>query len=533
VPWRRRGEESTQKAAVVERVHSILATKGLTLYRVSKKSAELYGRSSPYFVPHNLYYDLRSETFAPSVYQIVSLSRVSGYRLRDWLRVFGLDLESITRMQVLMPARRTIVLDTSLTDQNEWIAWYRSRELREPVPSIAPLARLLESRPPQRISSMPKPSQHFFYAKIGLEDALAFPDLLPGSIVRINPEIRAETSFQKSTPISDRIFLIEHGKGFCCCRLRFLANGVIVPFGNGLPYAQVELRSPEQAKIWGTVDVEFRPLLRAKEPRVPRDLARRWKPQSLPERQSFGQLLRYMRRRLQLSTREAARMSRMVAEQLDDERYACSSSSLSDYELRGAPPRNLHKILTLCSIYGLHFQSVMTAAGIDTADSGTESMPDRYLFRRELTVGVRRIDRSGWTNGFLEYLLGDCQNEIPFFLRDLLEYFSGGAHHSIDDFLWLGGDREPLHPCLGNGLIVIVNRRKKTPSYFVSKPVWEQPIFVVLLRDGQYLAACCGIEDDRLVIHPVGQDFHPVTEYRYHRDAEIVGQIAAIARRFT
>ena len=53
------------------------------------KDDELYGRSSPYFVPHNLYYDLTNETFSPSLHQLFALSRVSGYRLNDWLRVFG------------------------------------------------------------------------------------------------------------------------------------------------------------------------------------------------------------------------------------------------------------------------------------------------------------------------------------------------------------------------------------------------------------------------------------------------------------
>jgi transcriptional regulator with XRE-family HTH domain len=533
VPRRRDVEEWQESGPVAERLRSILATKGLTLYRISQESARLYGRSSPYFVPHNLYYDLRSEGFSPSIHQIVAISRISGYRLRDWLRVFAFDLEEITRLQVQLPAKRTIVLDTSLTDHNEWVVWFCNRELREPISSPTPLSRLLEFRLSERIHAMPKPSQHFFYAKIGLEDALAFPDLVPGGIVRIDPKIRPERSFQKSVPISDSIFLIEHGKGFCCCRLRFLANGSIVPFANGLPYAQVELRTPEQLKVWGAVDVEFRPLLCANEPRVPRDLAHRWKPQSLPERQSFGQLLKATRRRLHISTREGARMSRMVADRLNDDRYACSSSSMSDYELRGAPPRDFHKIITLCSIYGLHFRSVMKAAGIDIADSGTESMSDRYLLRPEPSWGIRRVDESHLTNGFLEHLLSDCQNEIPFFLRDLQGYFSSSTHHSLDDFFWIGGDREPLHPCLANGLVIVVNRRRKTPSYVVWKPVWEQPIFVVLLREGQYLAACCGIEDDRLVIHPVGQDFHPASEYRYHRDAEVVGQIAAIARRFS
>jgi len=77
-------------AGLAERMRSILAHKGLTLYQVSRESEALYGRSSPHFVPHNLYYGLRGGVSRPSVYQILALSRISGYALPDWLRVFGL-----------------------------------------------------------------------------------------------------------------------------------------------------------------------------------------------------------------------------------------------------------------------------------------------------------------------------------------------------------------------------------------------------------------------------------------------------------
>src|SRR5580692_9610925 len=55
----------------------------------------MYGRSSPYFLPHNLYFDLRGGTFSPSIYQFLALSRIAGYRLPDWARLFGADLENI------------------------------------------------------------------------------------------------------------------------------------------------------------------------------------------------------------------------------------------------------------------------------------------------------------------------------------------------------------------------------------------------------------------------------------------------------
>jgi hypothetical protein len=273
VPSRAREAPSTS-AAVTEKRRAILASKGLTLYRASQQSIALYGRSSPYFVPHNLYYDLRSGSFRPSVHQIFALSRVSGYRVADWLRVLGFDLEDITRLQILLPSKRTIVLDTSLTDPNDWVPWLRNRPPSEPIPSIARLARLVELGRRRRIASVSQLDRHFVYAKVGTEDAFAFPDLLPGSIVRVNPEIAANLAVRENSSISDHVFLVEHSNGFFCCRVRILGGGVIVPFDNGFSYAQVELPYPQEARLWGAVDLDFRSLLRGEAPDVPRDLDR-------------------------------------------------------------------------------------------------------------------------------------------------------------------------------------------------------------------------------------------------------------------
>ncbi len=141
------------KTELAERVRSILATRVLTLSQVSKNSEALYGRSSPYLLPHNLYYELRSPTFTPSIYQIFALSRISGYRFSDWLRVFGLDLEEVPRLQILLPANRTAFIDNSLTDACISIPWFQDRTGNCSVPAIAPLTQLLEFSATWRLGS--------------------------------------------------------------------------------------------------------------------------------------------------------------------------------------------------------------------------------------------------------------------------------------------------------------------------------------------------------------------------------------------
>ena len=74
-------------------VRRILSTRGLTLYRVCQQSAEIFGRSSRFYVPHNLYYDFGNPPLIPTIHQIIALSHITNYRLYDWLAVFGFDLD--------------------------------------------------------------------------------------------------------------------------------------------------------------------------------------------------------------------------------------------------------------------------------------------------------------------------------------------------------------------------------------------------------------------------------------------------------
>jgi hypothetical protein len=274
----RSGEPPSISVELTERIHAILASKGLTLYQVSQQTAKRYGRSSPFFLPHNLYYDVRRGALTPSVFQVFSLSRTSGYRLSDWLRVVGIEIENIPRLQALMQRKRTAIIDIALTDAQDSVEWFRSRltdslvrRLADSsVPAVAPLTQLLEPVGLARIASLARAGgKKFIYAKIGTEDALAFPELLPGSIVRINPELIPDSFPAKDGAISDRIFLLEHSNGLYCCKVRRVRENVIVPAGTKLSYAQVELRLSSEAKILGVVDFEIRSLLKGPNPEVP------------------------------------------------------------------------------------------------------------------------------------------------------------------------------------------------------------------------------------------------------------------------
>jgi len=524
-----RRENPQPNTDIGEKIRSILALRGLTLSQTCQRSEAWYGRSSPYFVPHNFYYDLRAGSFTPSIHQFVALSRITGYRLPDWLRVFGIDLENIVRFQIALPSRRTILLDSSLVDPYAWVPWFENRKGNVSVPATAPLGQLLTSCGPRQIRSLLGSNRaSFLYAKIGDQDALGYEDLVPGSIVRVNPNV-PDDIVPRASRASSRYFLIEHSKGLFCCRLRAVGDAVLVPVSK-LSYAQVELQRPQQTRLVGVLDLELRPSVRFETPTVPTELARQWKPRPLTRQVRIDALLRNARMTIRMSLREASGMSRKIADILEDGRYYISPSSLCDYELRNTAPRRFQTAITLCSLYGLRLQTLLKAMEIDLEEVGAEPMPDHFVSRVPPVESLEHLDQGLGGRGFLEQLLERCE-EVPFFLRQSIKPLSGLEDASLDDFFWIGGRQDVLHPYLENGQLALVNRRRRRPVHFASKPLCQQPVYLLLKRDGTYLCTCCSIENGSLVIHPYSRDFHRADVFRYHHDVEVVGQIVMIVRK--
>src|SRR5882762_698174 len=284
-------------------VRQILSTRGLTLYRVCQQSAEIFGRSSRFYVPHNLYYDFCNPPLIPTIHQIIALSHITNYRLYDWLAVFRFDLDQISRLRLLIPRQRTTLLDSSVYDLYAWIPWFAERLKGGQVPPIAPLGQFLGAAAPRRARELLTLNKRkFLYAKVGEEDVHAFPHLAPGSIVRVDERRSEELVADAKHNAEGRFFLVEHGLGFTC--------------------AQLVLRLGREARILGVVDAEIRPITHHQTVRMPHRSAALLKRQHLfaPNVQtSLKDLLRLSRLRVGLSFREASGMSRWVASTLSDE----------------------------------------------------------------------------------------------------------------------------------------------------------------------------------------------------------------------
>ena len=465
-----------------------------------------------------------------SLHQIFALSQISGFRFHDWLSVFGFNPEYIVRLQILLSGKRTTLLDVTVQDPETWIPWFRNKSELVALPAIAPIGQLLDRAHPERLRSVAHLHHaNFLYAKVGEEDAYAFPDLIPGSIVRADRRVVKSMLPTGSGEISKGLFLIEHARGLCCSRLQAIAEGRLVLLSTQMPYAQIELGLPGEMKILGALDLEIRSLLKPEPPEVPKELARHWRAAGVEgESTRLSQLLGRARTRAGLSFREASAMSARIAAELGDEQYFISPGSLSDYEASDTPPRHAHKAITICTIYGVSFSAFLLSIGLHMTEEGRQPIPDQLL-PREVPVPRVKTANAGSANGVLRQLLSRS-GPLPFFLKNSVPVLSGLPTPTLNDFFWVDDEQNPIHPLLLHGLLLVVNRHRKKPLHFRSRPIWQQPLYVLLRRDGSYICGCCSLENGTLIVHSYPPSNRPPEHLSNHRDGEVIGQVVTVAR---
>jgi len=292
----------------------------------------------------------------------------------------------------------------------------------------------------------------------------------------------------------------------------------------------MEFRVPDEARILGVADLEIRNLVAPGQPSVVKSLAKRWNPDLLPANPSqFGTLLRRARIETGLSFRAAAAKSRERAHALGDELYFTASGSLSDYETLNTPPRHFHKAITFCVIYSLRLNQIFQVLGLRLEEAGREPIPELLTGRfTPETIASAEADGIEQT-GFISELAGELGG-APLFLRSSLGVLCGLPRLSLKDFFWIGASANTVHPYLKGAVLAVVNRQKKKPNGCASKPLWQQPLYVILKRDGTYLWGYCSQENDTLVIHTYRGGIHKREELR-SRDAEVIGKVVSVARR--
>lgn len=504
-------------------VRSILATKELSLAEVCRRSHVRFQSDHRLWVSPALYEELQENAFSPSFPQVYSLSAITGYRLVDWLRIFGFSLDAAVRLQMSMPARQTSELDARTYDATTEVSWFEEATFPEPDDAVAPLSRWLAGSVKRRIDALTENlATPFRYFRIGLNDAYAYPDLLPGSIVRVDP--RHNSSKNLLVSYAHRLFAIEHDRGIVCARLKPLGNGCVAICPHSVAYPPIELKLGSDARLLGLVDFEFRKLAGHDCPSVSSKTAPSWMPGPLAVPGTFGQRLHRARLRAGLSFQNASDRTRSIARQLRDTRFFCAPSALSNLEAGDSLPRHIHKLIALAATYGLSIAELFATVGMPLENAGSEAMP-RSWFRTSKEAGRPSQGYSAFLRA-LETRFGP----IPFFLRYALRQFTGLPGLSVLDLFWAGPSRDWNHPYLKNAVLLAVNRRSKNPAPSPASPIWAQPVYLLNLRSGEHLCAACSLHRDILLVRSCTTASRTTLRLKHHEEAEIVGKVTAVAR---
>jgi hypothetical protein len=503
----------------------ILASRGLSLSVAARASKDLFRHDPRFHVPPNLYHALDRRRFSPSIHQLFALSQVSNYRLVDWLAVFGVILDDIPRLQIALPARYTTVIDdVPYDDQSALLSFERF----EPISSQGLIRPLLESiRLVASRGLVVGATANFIYAKIGSHDAFAYPELVPGSIVRIDTSYTTDRSVQSAGP-GDSLFLVEHASGLVCSRLYWLEHNRVVLCPIDLPFAQMELELEKHARIIGRVDFEFRPTRVPACARVSRALTRFRLPTPLGVATAaprLDQFIRRARQRSGLTFREASAKSSIIAKALGRPEFFCAPGSLSDYETTTEPPRHIHKMFSLCVLYSLNAWEFMRVAGLNPEAGGKEVMPNEFTGRASTHDSETRLGEPHLVRGEADIA------QFPFFFGTATAELLKMPHVSIRDIFLFSGPKPSFHPYFQNVLAIVVDRRRKRILTYRASPLWAQPSYVLLGRDGNYLCTSCAADGRTLVVRPFSNGFNRPVRLARPQEIEVVGTVVGILRR--
>jgi transcriptional regulator with XRE-family HTH domain len=521
---------STSKARRVspDTIRAILAARGLSLAEVSRQSDVRFAGGGLFRIPPNFYDALRRRSFSPSLHQLYALSTLTGFRLADWLHLFGFSFDDPAMFQAAWPQHQTVELDARIYDRRMAIPWFKERHPIVFGTELTPLSHWLSGGIVRTLDSLSaKIGPTFRYLQIGSRDAYAFPDLLPGSIVRIDGRLPSERLLEKK--YADCILAVEHSRGVICCRLRRASSNRVILCPRQLPYGPAELELGTNARILGVVDLEIRRVASLEAPTVSTAASRVWK--SGESRSSavpghVGEWIRRARFRCGLSFREASGRTAEIARILGHPNYFCSAGALSDLETRKLFPRHLHKLISLCAVYCVAIGELMALAGLPLVSAGQEAMPEQFSYGSRLQPQAAAEQPSLFLR-----TMEDEFKEIPFFLRTALPSILGLPNLSVRDLFWAGATQDLYHPYLGGSAILAVNRKNKAPLPALSSPVWAQPLYVLELRDGNRLCAACSLQDGILIVRPCTTLSGDLLRLRNRVEAEVLGQVVAIVRR--
>jgi transcriptional regulator with XRE-family HTH domain len=255
-------------------------------------------------------------------------------------------------------------------------------------------------------------------------------------------------------------------------------------------------------------------------------------PASTPSPEA-GQLLKAVRLRVRLSTRDVERLSRILAEEKKSRDYYISHAWLTDIE-NGEFAPSIYKLYSLSVIYKRSYDEILAYFGIRLGNLEQEqarlTLPRTHLIRPGPSAATPQVE-----------IPPELKDKIPLEKTNLVSRMFhqwGGIptsllphmdlRHSI--YGYVGTEDFTLFPLVRPGSFVEIDARQRRVDDLRWSSEFDRPIYFVELRES-YACSWCELKEGHLLLVPHPQSQKRVREVRFPNDAEIVGRVTAISMR--
>jgi hypothetical protein len=398
----------------------------------------------------------------PHIHDVLTFTATTGIPLYQSFLIFGHDLEDLPLLQAVLHRSRTVILPTTVYDNERQIDW------------PAPLADREEPRRGEFLSELTRFECHrvsladatcapsSLYVRTGHDDTNLVPVLLPGTVVQVDTTDRGPGSSGSGRPI----YAVADRRGVTCTYVDWLDDRSIVLVPHRHAVRPVIRRLEDEVVVLGRVCAELRPMcVRSESSAV---AGHDHRPSRLvrpdPERQTFGRFLRSAREAIGMTHREAHELSATVARAYDDQRFAIGVGTLSDWESQNELPLHVPHLFSLAACYAVSIGNLLRAARVVDADPFSISSLTALIHAARMAAGVPNLT---WDDVFR------C------------------------------GDRDTvLDRSLVGARYLIVNRRDRRIEHATDTRTVDRPLYILSDSQGRHVCSACFTEGRRIYLQP-------------------------------
>lgn len=245
-----------------------------------------------------------------------------------------------------------------------------------------------------------------------------------------------------------------------------------------------------------------------------------------------GKKLREIREGLRLRYRDVEQASRKIAALRQNQEFAIGLSRLADIENKGTLP-TVYRLYSLCAIYRLDFNSVLSWYGIALEtlllDAAQLTLSETHLLGFEPPERTSIFAPTAMAPEFEPAKTSFISRQVQQWGRMPVSLLAG-TDLRRHRYAYIGADDWFMYPILFPSSFVQIDDGKRR----VAKDGWtheqERPIYLVEHRLG-HTCAWCTERSGLLILQPHSSSKEAPQVYKFPGEAEVVGQVVAVAMR--